>query len=104
MKKSEELKHLSKTTESDWKAWTYHFKGERWKRQEYFEEHLPKIKELTTVEERPNGSYTFEISGFGKCDLFPKKNTVLIRKQNKWIRGTGMEWIFSKIGMSLIKC
>ena len=94
---------MSKTTENDMKAWTYYFKSARWERQEYFEKRLDDIKQITDVEERPNGSYTFDIDGYGLCDLFPKKNVVLIRKQNKWIRGTGMEWIFSRINLKNTK-
>lgn len=101
MKESEKLIELSQTTENDMKAWTYHWKSERAKREEYFlETILPKIKEIVDVEERKNGSYTIEFEEVGKVDFYPKSNKVLVRSKNRWLRN-GLEFLVNNLCIEL---
>ena len=45
---------------------------------------LPKIQEKTSVNYNEiSNIYTFELPSYGKIDLFPKSNKMLIRKGNK---------------------
>lgn len=96
MKESEKYKLMSRSEENDFKAWTYHFKSERFKREENFKIIYEEIKDHVKIEVRENGSYTFQIEGNGKCDFYPKSNKVLIRSKNKWITN-GLEWILKRI-------
>jgi hypothetical protein len=57
---------------------------------------LPILMREFEVEERENGSYTFELPEHGIVDFFPKKNALLIRKKNKWIR-PGLKWLIGII-------
>ena len=41
---------------------------------------------------RPNGSYTFEVPGFGIVDHFPNSGKLLIRRENQWVQN-GDRWI-----------
>jgi len=100
MKRSEKLEHLSRTTENDMKAWTYHFQANRHRRFEFFIDCLPSIKEQTNVIERENESYTFTIPELGKCDLYPKSNKVLIRSKNKWVTN-GFQFIVKKLKLTI---
>lgn len=100
MKNSERLKDLSLKEENDFKAWTHHFQSERWKRQEFFEEMLPKIREQVGVIERENGSFTFNHPSQGKIDLYPKKNKALIRSKNKWVTN-GFQYIVKHFKLKL---
>lgn len=53
---------------------------------------------LDTFEERynmvlrENGSYTIDESKYGTVDYWPKKDKVLVRKNNRWINN-GLKWL-----------
>lgn len=85
MKQSEVLYLEAAQEDNDLKAMGIRTKAIREARFERFEEHwLEDFKKVTTVTERPNGSYSMEVPGEGIVDFFPKKNSLLIRKKNKW--------------------
>lgn len=100
MKKSEELKQQSREEENDFKAYALHIKSQREKRGEDFKEDiLPLLLKKYYVEcDEFYSKYTINLDelGFGIVDFFPKKNRLLIRKDNKWING-GKEWIKTKV-------
>jgi hypothetical protein len=101
MKESEKLKELSYNTENDMKAWTYHWKGARAEREEYFlETILPKIKKIINVEQRTNGSYTIEFDEVGKVDFYPKSNKVLVRSKNRWLNN-GLNFLVDNLCIEL---
>lgn len=84
MKESERLKIEAEQTDNDLAALGKYTKVLREERKEKFEETwLERLQEQTEVTKRDNESYTFD-SKYGIIDFFPKKNKLLIRKQNKW--------------------
>jgi len=44
------------------------------------------------VEKRENGSWSLEHSEYGTIDIFPKKQRLLIRQENKW-HSNAFNWI-----------
>lgn len=44
------------------------------------------------VEKRDNGSYTLVSDRFGIIDIYPKKQRLLIRRNNRWL-SNAFEWI-----------
>lgn len=44
------------------------------------------------VEKRENGSWSLEHSKYGTIDIFPKKQRLLIRRENKW-HSNAFNWI-----------
>lgn len=100
MKKSERLELLAMNEENGIKAWSYHFQSRRAERDEFFLEILPKLRTQTDITENKNGSFLFVVEPFGKCDLYPKSNKILIRKENKWKRN-GLQFLVKKLNLKL---
>ena len=97
MKKSEELKKKAQQEENDIIAHSIYTDILREERKERFDKkYLNKLKEIVDVEERDNGSYTFESSTYGIVDFFPKANKLLIRTPGRWIK-PAVKWIIKNI-------
>jgi len=81
----------------DWKEFKDSIKQRRDEKEDKFiHVHLPKIQELTPVQERENGSFSFQVDGFGTVDYYPKGGKLLIRSQNDWIK-RGLDWIYQNL-------
>jgi len=92
MKKSEELKSQSQQEDSDTKSFGLLCKSLREKRSEKFVEGwLEPLKLRYDVVEN-NHKFTIVTQKYGTIDYFPKANSVLIRKDNQWIK-PGLKWI-----------
>ena len=96
MSKSEEIKKEIEREENDIKILSLSTKLIREERNERFEkEYLGKIKEKYIVTYDDNHKYTI-CSSKGMIDYFPKKNKLLIRKKNKWIK-PALKWIINNL-------
>ena len=85
MKKHEEILKEAHAQEYDLKFWNLFFKAKREERQNVFESQLlPLLEEVTEVEKRKNGSFTFYTANIGKFDFYPKADKVLFRESNRW--------------------
>jgi hypothetical protein len=97
MKKSEELLSASQQEDNDIKSFALQIKALRERRSERFvEDWLPILSERFNIIERNNGSYTIPTQDYGTLDYFPKANTLLIRKSNKW-KKPGLKWIIENL-------
>ena len=96
MKLSEKYKIMSMSEENDWKAWTYHFKSEREKRNENFLEIYEELKLTHKIRLRKNGAYLCELEDMGLCDFYPKANKILFRRKNHWMI-SGLEYILNNL-------
>lgn len=101
MAKSEELLKQASEEDNDLKSMGLYIKGKREKRGEDFkEEILPKLlkKGYYTECNETYTKYTINITieQFGIIDFFPKKNKVLIRKDNKWLEN-GRNWLIKNL-------
>lgn len=92
--KSEEIKKQIETEDHDLKIVGLYTKILREERFENFENYKEKLLELNynISEFEAQGKFTIEPTEFGIVDFYPKSNKVLIRKENKWIKG-GLRWI-----------
>lgn len=70
----------------------------REERLENFEQkYLPKLKENYQIEKAPDEHYIIHTGTiFGIIDFYPKKNSLCIRKQNKWIK-PALKWLISNL-------
>lgn len=82
----------------DWTGFKDHRKISRQGNQDKFEsETVYLISEKgIDVHVNKNGSYRIFTDKFGKVDIYPKANKVLITKDNKWI-SRGDQWIQNNI-------
>tara|TARA_R110000868_G_scaffold14426_4_gene67204 strand:+ start:22263 stop:22559 length:297 start_codon:yes stop_codon:yes gene_type:complete len=95
--KSEELLKQAAEEENDTRSFMLMCKALREKRSEKFiEDYLPVLKLRYVVTLRDNGSYSIETQEFGIIDYFPKKNSLLIRKDNDW-KKPGLKWIYNNL-------
>jgi len=94
MTNSDKLRDQLALEENDLKALGIGKQLIRAERTERFEETwLPKLQaKCNVIYDAQTGRYTFELSGYGVMDFYPKANKVLIRKLNKWIQ-PGLKWI-----------
>ena len=103
MKKSEELKLEGNQEDNDLKAMGLYNKSLREKRHENFEDKwLDRISSCELIEyikyHETMLRYTINIKNFGLVDYFPKKNNLLIRKDNKW-KKPGLQWLVKKLNL-----
>lgn len=103
MKKSDEIKEELSKEDNDLKALGLHTKLNRENRKELFEDvWLPKLQDETDVViDSENSKYSIYSVVFGTIDFYPKANKVLIRKQNKWIKGNGLNWLIKHFDLKL---
>lgn len=88
MKQSEIIMQESLCEESDWKAWSLHFKALREEKWEFFVERLlPEIKDsphvVTVVQHQHHFKITFTSGVI--ADYYPKKDRIMFTKQAKWM-------------------
>jgi len=97
MTKSDKLREQLSTEDNDLKALGIGKQLIREERNESFEEKwLPKLRaKCNVIYDIQTGRYTFELSGYGVMDFYPKANKVLIRKLNKW-KQPGLKWIITE--------
>ena len=96
MKESERLRIEADKEENDLAFLGKMSKVMRTERNERFEDNwLKKLKAITEVTKRDNGSYTFN-SKYGTIDYFPRANNLLIRSENKW-KKPALKWIIKYI-------
>lgn len=98
MKKSEELRQQARQEDNDLKSMNLYHKSLREGRLENFKKVYLKIlllKGYEVVED--NYKYTIDTyNEYGVLDFFPKKNSLLIRKDNDWKR-PGLQWIIKNL-------
>lgn len=95
---SEEYKKQAEQEENDFKALSLYNKSLREGRLERFQQSfLPVLLKKGYEVAEDNHKYTIETNDmFGVIDFFPKKNNLLIRKDNKWIK-SGLTWIIEHL-------
>ena len=92
MKKSEILREQSRSEDNNIKSFSLLNKSFREERLERFILHIDSLISKGYEIKEDNNKYTIDGTSFGIIDYFPKANTILIRKKNKWIN-SGFSWI-----------
>lgn len=98
MKKSEEFHKQANEEDNDLKALGLYTKSLREGRLENFQQvYLPLLLKKGYEVAEDNHKYTIDTyDKYGILDFFPKKNSLLIRKQNSWKR-PGLQWIIKTL-------
>lgn len=96
MKKSEELLQQSREEDNDLKSYGIYLQSLREQRIEKFVEGwlIPLSIKYEVIEN--NHKYSITTQEYGIIDYFPKKNKLLIRKQNEW-KEQGLKWIINNL-------
>lgn len=95
MKESEriQIEMQNDNDDNDWRDANYLRKIERAKRKESFEDYiLPLLQRKFEVTIKDN-EYTIFTYKYGRLIYYPKANSLLIARDNYWIKGYGVKWI-----------
>lgn len=95
MKESEAIRKEMEEDDSDndYRVSNYYRKIERAERKESFEEYtLPQLKAKYPVQIEDN-KYEIITEKYGRIIFYPKANSLLITKNNSWIKKYGLRWI-----------
>ena len=99
MKESERIRAeaAADISDNDWRDVGYLRKIERAKRKESFEEYtLPLLKEKYNVIQKGN-EFDILTDKFGRLLYYPKANSLLIVRDNYWVKRYGLNWIKCRI-------
>lgn len=105
MKKSDELDRMGSMEENDFRAWDLHFKAERERRKETFDEwFLPILKECYQIEyQEDRECYRFRMKFHQDVlfDFYPKGDKVHYHRPVKWVKD-GLNHIISRLPKHIV--
>jgi len=95
MKESERIKAemMSDDSDNDWRDANYLHKIKRAERKESFEETLLIGLQKSYEIKKLDNSYEIFTDKYGRIIFYPKANSLLITKDNYWVKGYAIRWI-----------
>jgi hypothetical protein len=95
MKESERIKKemVEDDSDNDFRVSNYFKKIERAERKESFEEHILPLLMAKYPVDKGDNKYEIITEKYGRIIFYPKANSLLITRNNSWIKHYALRWM-----------